>query len=106
MPGSGVVITHGQRDAHWRLTEPEQRLCIDLESMWNDYAQSVSRFVVLLRTDAERRQQTLEAWRARRWTVQEVTFQRVPGSTPGNIITASLSATGTTATGMASPPNS
>ena len=71
MPGAGVVITHGQPDTHWLSTN--LGLCINLESMWDDFEASVGRFVESLRDNDQLRERTLDRFRARRWTVERVT---------------------------------
>jgi hypothetical protein len=58
-PGPSVLITHGQPAAHW-LRDGSGRLCIDLESMWDDFAASVRQFVAFLRTPPDRREVALE----------------------------------------------
>lgn len=70
IPGRGVVITHGQPQAHWLPTD--HGLCINLESMWDEFIDSVSRFVERLRADDEIRNLTLERFHSRQWTVQQV----------------------------------
>ncbi|MGZ8739940.1 MAG: hypothetical protein ACXWZ8_05035 [Gaiellaceae bacterium] len=69
-PGVGIAITHGQPQIHWEMTGAG--LCVDLESMWDDFEQSVNAFVGSLERDAKRRKVALERWSARQWTVQPV----------------------------------
>ena len=58
-PGPNVLVTHGQPKAHW-LRDTTGRLCLDLESMWTDFAASVDAFVTFLATAPDRREITLE----------------------------------------------
>ena len=39
-PGTGVTITHGQPNIHWKFDE-HSRLCMNLESMRDDFEHSV-----------------------------------------------------------------
>jgi len=70
MPGRGVAITHGRREAHWQQTA--LGLCINLESMWDDFESSVDRFVGELTQNADRRARTLEFFDKTQWSVQSV----------------------------------
>ena len=72
MPGEGVVITHCRPDAHWQPVEPGGRLCLNLESMWDEFEASVDHLVESLRSDAARRKVVLKRWRERRWRVETV----------------------------------
>jgi hypothetical protein len=58
-PGAYVLVTHGQPAAHW-LRDGKGRLCIDLESMWEDFTASVSEFMAFLRTAPDRREVALD----------------------------------------------
>jgi len=58
-PGPNVLVTHGQPKAHW-VRDRTGRLCLDLESMWTDFAASVDAFVALLGTAPDRREIALE----------------------------------------------
>lgn len=69
-PGIGVAIAHGQPETHWRPTA--FGLCIDLESMWDDYEQSVDAFVLSLSEDPDRRRVAIKRWRERQWTVEPI----------------------------------
>lgn len=71
-PLSGVMITHGQPRAHWYRVGG--MLCINLESMWDDFEASVESFLTLLRRDEERRAEAVRRWRERSWTVRHFEF--------------------------------
>jgi hypothetical protein len=58
-PGPNLLVTHGQPKAHW-LRDATGRLCLDLESMWADFAASVDAFLAFLATDHDRRKIALE----------------------------------------------
>jgi hypothetical protein len=79
-PGSGVVVSHGQPQAHWQLVEGGTRLYLNLESMQDDFVRSVDSFIEALKVDSPRRRTTLEWWSQRQWSVQVVTW--MPASTP------------------------
>jgi hypothetical protein len=89
-PGEGVAITHGQAHAHWRVY-PQQGLCINIESMWDDYEESVNRFIASLAANKERRAVALDRWRQRQWTVQTLSLEpaAVLASTGTSVTTAS-----------------
>lgn len=97
-PGSGVVVSHGQAQAHWRLVEPDARLYVNLESMQDDFVRSVDSFIEALKRDPARRDMTLEWWSKRRWSVQQVTWS--PMTTPvvstASATSASVSSSHTT----------
>jgi len=86
-PGPGVAVSHGQPAAHRQLVDPGGLLFINLESMWDDFEQSVDSLIDLLEKQDERRAATLEKWRGRQWSVQEVTFMRE--SPPAGVISVS-----------------
>jgi hypothetical protein len=69
-PGPGIAISHGQAHAHWQVSGAG--LFINLESMWGDYEQSIDSMISMLDADDARRAQSLDWWRAWRWTVQRV----------------------------------
>jgi hypothetical protein len=100
-PGTLVAVSHGQSRAHWILVEPGQRLFINLESMWDDFERSVESFMQLLASDEERRGKTLEKFRRRRWTVQQVFSTKPPAVTT---TTASLGFTEIVASSSAWAP--
>jgi hypothetical protein len=54
-----VLVTHGQPKAHW-LRDTTGCLCLDLDSMWTDFAASVDAFVTFLETAPNRREIALE----------------------------------------------
>jgi hypothetical protein len=88
-PGSGVVITHGQGFAHWKRVEPGNKLCIDLEMMWDDYGTAVNHFIEMLQAEPERRDKALARWHDLRWSVQNVIVKQ-----SGNVsVSAAFSAT-------------
>lgn len=89
-PGPMVLVTHGQPLAHWRR-DSDGRLCIDLESMWADYAASVDHFLAYLQATPERAAVALERRRADEWKVHPVTFSTL--TTPVSGATAMASAT-------------
>jgi hypothetical protein len=92
-PGKRVAVSHGQPRAHWKLVDPGQRLYIDLESMWEDFERSVESLMELLASNDERRAKTLERWRRRQWSVQQVVF--TDPKPAGVSSTASVSSTST-----------
>lgn len=72
-PGSGVLISHGQPHGHWRVFDPGG-LYVNLESMWDDFEESVDSMVALLAADPERRSRSIEWWASRQWSVQLFTL--------------------------------
>jgi hypothetical protein len=69
-PGERVVLTHGQGHAHW-LRDANDRLCIDLESMWDDFEYSLGQFSDYLRDNPDRRAIVLDrAKRKGTWAVE------------------------------------
>jgi hypothetical protein len=94
------AITHGQSGAHWHSL-PEGGFCVNLESMWDDFAHSVGRFMEALQADEPRRKVVLRRWRERSWTVRPIPLvpsdQLHPSPTlyPGNF-SASVAASATT----------
>lgn len=97
-PAAGVAITHGQRDAHWEMTEIG--LIVNLESMWDDFEISVDRFVEALAQDDSHRALTLEALDKTGWTVRPVTIVKPTPTilTPNQfMISPSISTTSATA---------
>ena len=64
-----VALTHGQPGVH-SYRESSDSLCINLESMWDDFEASVDSLMDLLDEDARRCAEALERWRARSWTVR------------------------------------
>jgi hypothetical protein len=70
-PLSGVTMTHGQPEAHWHR-EPDEALCIDLESMWDDFEASVESFAALLRRNDQRRERAVARWRNSEWAVRRL----------------------------------
>jgi hypothetical protein len=49
-PGPGVAISHGQAHGHWHVVDPGG-LLINLESMWDDYEQSIDSMIRTLAAD-------------------------------------------------------
>jgi hypothetical protein len=95
-PGPRVLVSHGQPALHWH--RDGDRLCVDLESMWNDFASSVERFLAFLRTDDERRPIVLD--RAQRSAVEIVfvsTTSAPASGSPGPVTGATASASVATA---------
>jgi hypothetical protein len=90
-PGPGVIVTHGRPDAHWQHALVGQRpaLVVDLESMWDDFEQSVESFLDACRGDEQcaaqalrrcsRRPQVVSAALAGAGSAPVATFQ--PAST-------------------------
>jgi hypothetical protein len=103
-PGKGIAITHGQPQTHWKMTD--RGFCIDLESMWDDYEQSVDNFVAMLASEAGRRRVGIDRWRARQWTVQPV--QLVPSESlmPSDSLVPLSASYATSASAIAPPPRS
>jgi hypothetical protein len=93
-PGPGVAISHGQAHGHWQLTGAG--LFINLESMWDDYEQSIDSMISMLDADDARRAKSLEWWRGRRWTVQVVHVPAVYLGGTGAASAASVSFSETT----------
>jgi hypothetical protein len=86
-PKRRVTVTHGQPHLHW-VREPDGTLCVDLESMWDDYEAMVASFLTLVERDPQRRAVAVWRWHERRWSVR-----RLSVSTPHLAISASYSAT-------------
>lgn len=108
-PLSGVTVTHGQPVAHW-FREPDGTLCIDLESMWDDFAQAVASFIRLLERDEHRREEALDRWRKRGWTVRKLSIDSGKGHDHGWVtihpaLGGAISATASSGvpTGMSGP---
>lgn len=99
--GTSVVVSHGQPHAHWKIVDPGARLYIDLESMWGDFERSVESFITMLGREKERREKTLEKWRKRQWTVQQVVYTASPA---GVTTTASSGVFSTSSATAFSPP--
>ena len=57
-PGPGVAISHGQAHGHWHVVNPGG-LFINLESMWDDYEQSIDSMIKTLAADDARREESL-----------------------------------------------
>jgi hypothetical protein len=95
-PGKGVLITHGRPDYHWQH-EVGGALCINLESMWNDFVYSVEKMVEGLRANPGRRNIVVDRWRNRSWTVRPFRVEPV-----GAVAVASVPAV-SAATVMAQP---
>jgi hypothetical protein len=70
MPGSKIAITHGQPFLHWQR-DADDVLCIDLESMCDDFEHSVDDFLAALKRDPVARVDVLGRWRTRGWTVRQ-----------------------------------
>jgi hypothetical protein len=68
-PGGNVVLAHGSARVHW-TRDARGRLLIDLESMWDDFEQSVDNFIATLAADQRRRKVVLARFRDRVWTVE------------------------------------
>jgi hypothetical protein len=69
--------------------DPDQRLFINLESMWEDFERSVESLITLVSSGDERRRRTLESWRQRQWSVQEIVFDEQTGMTTTTTASAS-----------------
>jgi hypothetical protein len=89
-PGPDVLVTHGQPHAHWHRAD-DGRLCIDLESMWDDFTWSVDRFLDFLRSDRDRAAVVIP--RAQQGRIEIVTFSTLSTAsayaTGGPVATAS-----------------
>lgn len=70
-PLSLVTVTHGQPHAHW-ARERDGSLCLNLESMWDDFDASVDSFIGLLGGDENRRARALDRWRKHSRTVRQL----------------------------------
>jgi hypothetical protein len=64
-------ITHGQSHGHW-CPLPGGGFCVNLESMWDDFEDSVGRFIQALEANAPRGELALKRWRERSWTVRSL----------------------------------
>ena len=71
-PRLRVSITHGQPWLHWYRETPAS-ICVNLESMWDDFEASVESFVALLGQDDVRCAEAVTRWRARSWTIRQLT---------------------------------
>jgi hypothetical protein len=82
-PGPGVAISHGQPFGHWRVVNPGG-IFIDLESMWEDYEQSIDSMITLLRGNDARRSKSLNWWRVAAGACNSCTSRRFTsaGSAP------------------------
>lgn len=65
--GPGVIVTHGRPEAHWQLgvLAEGKGLVIDLESMWDDFEQSVESFVAACRSDERLAGRAVRRWSRR-----------------------------------------
>jgi len=74
VPLDRVSITHGHPEQHWK---PDARgaLCIDLESMWDDFEHAVDRFIEALAANKRRAAVVRRRWRRRTWTVRPFMLQ-------------------------------
>jgi len=70
-PGPGVLTTHGHSPVHWGR-DRQGRLCINLEDMWADFANSVDAFIDSMRTAPDRR--SIAIRRARESSVAVIEF--------------------------------
>jgi hypothetical protein len=91
-PGPRVLVTHGQAHAHWQR-DTNDRLVVDLESMWSDFEWSVDHFITSLRGDIARREVALKRRAKQRWEVEMVSFASMDAT--------SLPVSGATAVGSA-----
>jgi hypothetical protein len=98
-PGPMVPITHGKPELHWKRDQ-DGRLCIDLESMWNDFAYSVDHLVKHLRATPERGEVVLQRLQASQWSVQ---FFDSTLNTPVSGATAMARPTASATVGAISP---
>lgn len=82
---SPYAIAHGQSGAHWyRLSGGG--LCVNLESMWDDFEYSVDRFMSALQSDTRKRKTALRRWRARSWTVERLPLHPSKGLFPSETL--------------------
>ena len=72
VPGNAVLLSHGHPEQHWKR-DGYGALCIDLESMWDDFEYAVLQFVSALRTNEADAETVLARYRERTWTVPSVT---------------------------------
>jgi hypothetical protein len=86
LPGKRVAVSHGQPHGHWRI-DSKGRLYLNLESMREDFEQSVDSFIAHLESCPERREQTLGMFRTHRSSVQQVEF-----SEASNVVMTTASA--------------
>jgi hypothetical protein len=98
-PKSRIAVTHGQPEAHW-YREPRGTLCINLESMWDNFESSVASFLGLLQQDDARRAEAVTRWKARSWIVRQLEV----GSSPYDKFTSGASVG--SASAIAPPPPS
>jgi hypothetical protein len=71
--------------------QPGGRLYINLESMWDDFERSVDSLMEMLRTDEQRREETLEYWAKHRYSVQMVTLSHPRPTSIESVASASAS---------------
>jgi hypothetical protein len=92
-PGPGVAISHGQPHAHWKVVEPGG-LFINLESMWDNFEESVDSFIEMLDREPARRVGAIEWWTNRQYSVQGValTLPTATASVSNSMSVASASA--------------
>lgn len=106
-PGPRVVLAHGSQRTHFTRDE-SGRLLVDLESMWDDFAESVDSFVASLERDRRRRTIVLRRYRERVWTVEPFQPDHHAGLS-SNLADAALragaAATAVTATSIAGTPS-
>ena len=100
-PRKGVTMTHGQPEAH-SYREPDGTLCIDLESMWDDFEAAVDSFARRLRVDDERRAHAVERWRKRQWTVRHLVVSEARDDL--GVVSASTASSTTMSTTINIPP--
>lgn len=81
-PGPTILITHGQPAIHWQR-DSHGRLCIDLESMWADFAASVDAFLHALDSSPDRRAVVLTRAARSQVTVEVVDFAGVGAPVSG-----------------------
>lgn len=74
VPGGSVLVSHGQPDPHWQLVLPGRRLFINLESMWDDYEESVRRLVAAAEIMPVLRKRLVSRYAERQWRVETVSY--------------------------------
>jgi hypothetical protein len=84
-PLERVVIAYNHPELHWKL-DVHGALCINLESMRDDFEYAVERFTQALAADKRRAAVVRRRWKERTWTARP--FQLLPQAPPrGSVAT-------------------
>ena len=103
-PGERVVVTHGQGFVHW-TRDARDRLCIDLESMWDDFEYSLGEFIEYLRDTPDRRAIVLDRAKKATWMVQQFTPRNIDALVSATVMDArTVSASASSSISIVKPP--